>query len=262
MTESSENYLFDSDDYLATRFGDTNRRDRVQFPLEMFHREFSSLPDSNLKILDYGTGPSIMSIISAPVKASELILCEYSPRNRSTLRLWLESKPGAFNWRPCFEHVVCKLEGKSAEEVVAREALVREKVKNVVSGDINTSCIIEKGFEGPYDVVSSSGCLESTCTTREVFSRNVEKLCSLIKPGGHLMFFCSWRKLEPECGVYYVGSEKLHVVSVDTPYVVDLVQRIGFRDVRSSECRLQSQFQHKFQDNNLLGYMFVSGQKI
>ena len=38
-------------------------------------------------------------------------------------------------------------------EATSREALVREKVREVVTCDINSSTIIAEGFEGPYDVV-------------------------------------------------------------------------------------------------------------
>ena len=159
---------FDLEGYLATRFGDVNKPARVLFPLEMLHK---SLPDS-LNILDYGTGPVIMTVISAAAKASELVLSDFSLRNLSALRAWLADEPGAFNWTPFFQHVVCDLEGKSVQEAAAREALVRNEVKSVVSANIYSSHIIEEGFEGPYDVVSSSCCLESCCKTRETFKRN------------------------------------------------------------------------------------------
>ena len=104
---------FDSDSYLKTRFRSVNVGGRVLFPLEMFHREFLDLPGS-LKILDYGTGPVIMNQISPATKASEIILAEYSSRNRDALRSWLHDKPGAFDWSPFFQHVVQNLEERAS----------------------------------------------------------------------------------------------------------------------------------------------------
>ena len=251
---------FNPEQYLATRCCDVNRRERVLFPLEMLHNEFSALP-SSLKILDYGTGPVVMSVISAAAKACELVLSDYSASNRETLRAWLDDEPGAFNWRPFFEHVVHSLEGKDADEAASREALVRTRVKNVVHVDIDGPRIIEEGFEGQYDVVSSSCCLESSCSKREVFDQNVKKLSALIRPGGRLMLFLTERKMEPESGFYYVGSRKFDIVSVNSAYVTSLLKEIGFRDVKSSLCVGNEKLLSTFQDKNILGYMFVSGEK-
>ena len=176
---------FDAEGYLANRCSDVNRKERVLYPLEMLHKEFSPLPNS-LKILDYGTGPVIMTVILAAAKASEIVLADRSVSNRNSLRLWLNNEPGAFNWTPFFEHVVHKLEGKGMDEVARREAAVRSKVKNVVSADFHGSRIIQDGYEGDYDVVSSSCCLESSCSERETFKRNLEKLSALVKPGGRI----------------------------------------------------------------------------
>ena len=251
---------FDSKGYLSTRFTDVNKEERIIFPLEMFHKEFSSLPPS-LKILDYGTGPVIMSLISASTKASELVLAEHSANNREALRSWLADEPCAFNWTPFFEHVVHRLEGKSIQDAAAREALVRTKVKHVVNADLDGSTIIEDGFEGPYDVVSSSCCLDSCGSTRDMFKRNLQNLSALVKPGGRFMLFLSERNMEPESAVYYAGSQKHTIVSVNAAFVADLLKTIGYTDVKSSSCPGDPELLHTLQDEHLLGYMFLSGTK-
>ena len=253
---------FDTDGYLQTRFCNVNMKERILFPLEMFHKEFSALPAS-LKILDYGTGPVIMSLISASSKASEIIVAEYSPENRKALRLWLDDKPEAFDWSPYFRHVVCDLEGRGDEEIGAREALVREKVKKVVSCNICNSPIIEEGYEGPYDVVSSSCCLEAVGVTREDFKLNVEKIAAFLKPGGTMLLYLSERDMKAEKGEYYIGSQKYGVVNVNSTYVEDVLKNIGFYDVKSNMCPCDTAVVQKtFQDADLKGYMFVSGVKM
>ena len=251
---------FDTDTYLQTRFCNVNMKERILFPLEMFHNEFSALPGS-LKILDYGTGPVIMSLISASSKASEIIIAEYSPDNRKALRLWLDDKPEAFDWSPYFRHVVCDLEGRGDGEVGVREALVREKVKKVVSCNIYNSPFIEEGYEGPYDVVSSSCCLEAVGVTREDFKLNVKKLAAFLKPGGTILLYLTERDMKAEKGEYYIGSQKHGLVNVNSTFVEDVLRSIGFRDVKSKMCPCDTVEQQTFQDADLLGYMFVSGVK-
>ena len=70
-------YEFDSISYLKERFSDMNLKDRVLFPLECLNNSFKSLPQS-LKVLDYRSGPVIMSTISAAEHASEILLSDYS----------------------------------------------------------------------------------------------------------------------------------------------------------------------------------------
>ena len=192
---------FDPDLYLATRFYDVNVKERVLFPLQRFHEEFSALPGS-LKILDYGTGPVMMTVISAARCASEIILSDYNQQNRESLKAWLNKDPDAFNWSPFFEHVVMKLEGKSKDEAREREFTLRKIVKDVVHCDIYASSILTEGYEGPYDVVSSSGCLDSISASRKAFNENVKKLAAYLKPGGRMMLYLSERKMDRESGVY------------------------------------------------------------
>ena len=75
---------------------------RAQHQLRCFYDAFRELPD-NLKVLDYGSGPSLLAAMIAATKASEIILSDYSPNNRSFLRRWLDSDPRAFDWTPHFE---------------------------------------------------------------------------------------------------------------------------------------------------------------
>ena len=65
--------------------------------------------------------------------------------------------------------------------------------------------------------------------------------------------------MEPESGVYYTGSQK-HVV-VSAPFVADVLRSIGYSDVKSVSCHGDPNLLHTFQDENLLGDMFVSGVK-
>ena len=58
---------------------------RVQYFLRCYHNAFQSLPQGS-KVLDYGSGPSILATISAATKASEIVLSAYTEKNRDTLK--------------------------------------------------------------------------------------------------------------------------------------------------------------------------------
>ena len=220
---------FDTAAYLNAQFLSDWSNERVLFPLKMFHEVFSTLPGS-LRILDYGTGPTIMTIISAATRASGIVLSDYSEENRESLRSWLRNDANAFNWSPLFDYVIQRLEGNDVEEARKREELVRKVVTDVIHCDIYKDPIIEKEFEKTYDVVSSSCCVNSSCSTLKVFRMNMQKLVKLVKPGGHLILFQSQGK-EDEHGYFMTGGTRHPDVHVSAEYLGNLIQSFGYENV-------------------------------
>ena len=103
---------------------------RAQHQLRCSYDAFRAFPN-NLKVLvDYGLGPSLLAAMVAATKASEIVLSDYSPNNRSFLRKWLNSDPRAFDWTPHFNFFVSfrKLEGKEEEAVAESEEQLRAAV--------------------------------------------------------------------------------------------------------------------------------------
>ena len=60
--------------------------------LSVLHEFYKSygLPPVGLKILEFGAGPVISYEISAALYASEIVLSEYSEKNRKVLQMWLD----------------------------------------------------------------------------------------------------------------------------------------------------------------------------
>ena len=96
---------------------------RSEHILRCYHDVFRTLPQ-NVTVLDYGSGPTLLSTISAATKASEIVMSDYSDANLQALRLWLQRDTAAFDWSPHFSFVVKELEGKGEEEVVERQEQV------------------------------------------------------------------------------------------------------------------------------------------
>ena len=191
---------FQPGEYLKRYYGASGRIPMM----DPYYKAFQGLP-SDLRILDYGTGATIFTSISAATKASEIILSDYSELCRTTLRQWLEGDREAFDWSPYFRHVVKELEGKGEEEVAKRQTLVRNLVKAVVKCDITQDPPIEPGYEQPYDVVMSSLCIEAVIKSNDEYQQLLANLVSLVKPGGHLFLYgvdCPF-----EGGYYVVGNE-------------------------------------------------------
>jgi hypothetical protein len=250
---------FDPVGYIRLRLTNLENKERILFPLQRLHEEFARLPGS-LKILEYGAGPVIMNVISAAPHASEITLAEYSIRNRDVLSSWLEGTFDDFDWSPIFDYVVRDLEGKTAEEARERERLLRSVVKKVVACDYTASPMIEEGNEGPYDVIVSSCCI-SCCPTMAQYKMNLKRLTAMVKPGGTIMLVQSERRMRNESGVYYAGSTPFRLINATADFLGSLLEGHGFRDVRSYSCPGDPEAMKRYQDEDLIGFMFVSGVK-
>ena len=203
------------DQYYKTPGSPENRlRD---FGVDNLHKVFSRLfpqeqeascQSNKVRVLDYGCGPAVANTISAAgiPNVSEIVLAEYTTRNREAVQQWLDKDPSAFNWSLYFKYIVQTLEGKTEHQVDEREERMRSLVK-VVPCDISQDPPIEKGYEGPYDIVISFLCLVSCCNSVDEYHAGVVKLSSMVKPGGLLLIYSLDMQPGEEPNYYLVGSQ-------------------------------------------------------
>ena len=194
--------------------------------LRCYHGAFQSLP-SNITVLDYGSGPSVRLAISAAVKASEMVLCDFSPANRQALRDWLDNKPDyEFDWGPYFRHVVRELEGKGEEEVANRQEDVRKLVKAVAHCDLTQDPPIEAKYNKLYDVVVSSFVVETIASDYEEYSALMARQTKLVKPGGCFILYGVENSEH-----YTVGNYTFKDFPVTSSMAIDAIKRCGFSDI-------------------------------
>eukprot|EP00731_Ephydatia_muelleri_P021624 Em0014g215a len=157
-------------------------------PLKNLHDFYTShfQRGANLKVLNYGCGPIVAFEASAVPYAQEIVLAEYAEQNRAVAKLRLDKDPSRPDFSALYRYVVEELEGQGAGEVEERQDAVR-RLSTICSCDIYQDPLIQKGYEGPYDVVYSGACIEDACYTIEVFGAALSKLCDLLKPGGCLV---------------------------------------------------------------------------
>ena len=235
-------------------YSDERNRDYVHHILRCYHDAFQSLP-SGLSILDYGSGPAILTTISSAAKASEVVLSDYTEGNRRALRQWLARDPNAFDWSSFFSYVVKELEGKTDSEVVERQELVRKLVKAVVHCDLTQDPPIEGGYDLQYDVVIVSLCIATASQTQEDFRQGVAKLGKLVKCGGMLMIYDAERSGSGS-GYYYVGKAKFRDVSVSSEFVAEAMRDAGFHDISIRKYAMS------YVDPQVIGFMFLQGKRM
>ena len=187
---------------------------------------------AGLTILDFGCGPIPIYQISASMFASEIVMADYTEKNRLFLQQRLSRDAAAHDWSPFFDLVVREWEGKTERDAREREDLVRSKIKAVVPCDITRDPPIADKYKGPYDVVFSSLCLEVASKTEEEYTAGVAKLASLVKPGGKLVLFGIFSRNESsgEHTFYSVGSEMFSALCISQDKMFSALNAAGLHN--------------------------------
>ena len=224
---------FEPQEYLTERYPGQISEYR-KAALKCFHEFFQSYPISmrgQLKILDYGAGPTIAYQISASQYASEIVLADYTEKNLGAVQLWLDGDSRAHDWSPYFKYVVQELEGRSEKKVRGREEELRRVIRAVVSCDISQESAIQNGYEGPYDIVVSCTCLEVACATKADFAAAILKLSKFLKPDGMILVLISLPKPGVKDDFYKIGSNKYYCLLLDEDFIRDCLRQAGFCNV-------------------------------
>ena len=187
--------------------------------------------ESTYKVLDYGCGPVVANAISAAGVAKELVLAEYTEKNRNAVQQWLDGDPSAWNWKPFFEYIVVNLEGKSENEAKEREYVFRNIVKAVFPCDVTQDPPIAVGYEGPYDVVMCLLSIEAGCLTQEDYKAAAKRVARLVKPDGFLLLYSTIRHDTSRPGSYTVGAETFIEVPLTLEFVCTTLIEANFEVV-------------------------------
>ena len=232
QVSSGENYRDDFDPQAYLHYYEDVREFHTH-PIKLVHELFHSYGSTSagLKVLDYGAGPIVFFAISAARQASEIVLSEYTEKNRDAIQHWLKKAPEAHDWTPFFKYVVQDLEGLGEEEVTKRQEDVRTLL-TVVKCDIHQDPPIQSGYEGPYDVILSSLCLESACTSVEDYAAAVTKLSMLLKPGGKIgIRFVETGGDNAPTNFYMVGAERFVSLTVPESAMRNALEKAGFYNI-------------------------------
>lgn len=108
-TGSDYNRFFDARSYVRSRFtvgddGVVSDEEYQAFDLrcyhEFYHKHRSSFDTETTRLLEFGGGPCIYSLISAAPHVKEIVFSEYLESCRNEVQLWKEKSPEAHNWKP------------------------------------------------------------------------------------------------------------------------------------------------------------------
>ncbi|KAJ1175367.1 hypothetical protein NDU88_000655 [Pleurodeles waltl] len=140
---------------------------------------------SGRTLIDIGSGPSILQLISACEAFEEIIATDFTDANRHELEKWLKNEPGAFDWSPVVK-TVCELEG-DREKCFEKEEKLRKKVSRVLKCDVTQNRPLDPIVLPAADCLITSLCLETACKDYEAYCAAMKNITSLLRSGGHLV---------------------------------------------------------------------------
>ena len=232
---------FDTKSYLAMYNGvfnvNSDETGLLEFRMKPLHKfwsniKLSSATDvSSFRCLEYGGGPCIANLVSASPKVGRIVFAEYTEDNREAVKSWIAGSTEAYDWSPLVRYVVCELEGDSTQEAIPnRERDMKQKIKSIVPCDVTKNPIV--GLDcfdigKPFDVVSTSLCVEVCAASEGHYKSTVAKLCKLLKPNGYLLMFGILEET-----YYVVGDAKFYHFPVSRSMVEEAMKEAGIEEIK------------------------------
>ncbi|MCI0709199.1 MAG: NNMT/PNMT/TEMT family class I SAM-dependent methyltransferase [Chloroflexi bacterium] len=181
MTEFATYNAFDPLAYLNAYYSEigTEADGLMTFLVEVF----AGL-EHGVSVLEFGGGPTIIGMIAAAPRASEIHFCDYVDANRAVVQKWLDGQDEDFDWTPFIKRTL-QLEGVSepgGTDIAERSQQLRNVVTRVVPCDLYQSPPVET--DQLYDVVTAHYCLDAVTNDKNEWHGHIQAMKALLKPGG------------------------------------------------------------------------------
>ena len=182
------------------------------------------------RLLEFGGGPVIAHLISAVPYVNQITFAAHLESERKEVELWKYKKEGAYDWSFYFKCVVNEVEHIAGDDAWReREELLRTSITSIIACDIfcNNPLLVK---QEPFEIVNTSFCLESACTTYAEYKEGVKKLVGLLKPGGFLLMFIVERETfyiigEKRWSAVYLTLEQMKEALVEAGTVILVAER-------------------------------------
>ena len=228
-------YLDEYFNYPANSYGGVGVENE-QF-LQFFAQAAHDHDLNNSLLLDFGSGPTIYSIISLGRNSREIHMSDYLQQNLAQVELWQQDSPQAFNWNPYLRRALqmetalnqnTSIESSldipiTDEQVQQRAVLLRKKISSIKQGNARDNNPV--GAEGKelYEVVVSSFCLEGVAEDLTEWQKLLTNLTSTIKSGGLLVF-----ATQIEADSYRIGEGYGTIVNLTEKDIVEALLERNF----------------------------------
>ncbi len=218
---------FSPRDYLQEYYAKVGTEN--QAILDFLHEIYEYIFSNDLKAakhLELGGGPGIYQLISLAKYPVEIHFSEYGEANLIEVKAWLNNHSSQYNWHDFFEYVLKK---ENCEEIEQRKALVREKITQVVCGDIKKKAPLGSKIKEKYDIVSSHFVAESITDSREKWQKMLKNLLHPLKKDGYFVLGSITGATK-----YRVGQRYFPAVPVSEDEIYNYLELLGLKIIKTS----------------------------
>ncbi|XP_063291748.1 indolethylamine N-methyltransferase-like [Pelobates fuscus] len=207
--------------YLSPNCNSQLQENYIVYPMRQLNNEMSSGRITGDRMTELTIGPVLFKLLVCSEYFKEITVLESNARCKVELEKWLNKDGDALQMRHITD-IACTLQGKR-DGWKEKEEKTRSRIKQVLMCDFTK--------ENPTDpiTVPKSDCfvciwtLEVISQTQSEFQRNLKKCATLLKLGGHLLFFGVFN------GNYFlVGKHKFHILSYDEVFLRQALADCGF----------------------------------
>ncbi|XP_068099292.1 indolethylamine N-methyltransferase-like [Hyperolius riggenbachi] len=186
--------------------------DFMTFPMEKLHNVFSMGHVSGQLLIDISGGAQIHHLYTACEFFQEIIVMRPTEQCIMEIMRWHDDRTGAFCWGHTTAHVT-DLEGRS-DECEAKEMKLKSAITHVVKFDPEAESLTDLIGVPQADCIIIYGLMDMICKTQDDYTRTLEKILKLLKPGGHLMLFGAIN-----ASYYTVGGHRFSLFTYDENFV-------------------------------------------
>ncbi|XP_062518983.1 indolethylamine N-methyltransferase-like [Corticium candelabrum] len=233
-TDGSEN-MFDVEAYCSQYCSlDPSTADPFEVPslksrMKIIHDYYQLIGLKDARVLEYGSGPSVYSLIGAVPYCREIVISEYDVRSRDFLSKW---KNGQANHHitTLFQYAVMSIEKLGeGDEVSQRENALRQLISGIYPGDLNTDTPIEMDSPGLFDIISTHFTCHTVCMSVDEFRAAVGRLVKFLKPGGFLILS---EILECELGKWDGLKVGYKGFQLTRESLIECIEQLGFINIK------------------------------
>ncbi|UJR38783.1 hypothetical protein I4U23_031448 [Adineta vaga] len=263
-TLHTQDYLteFGTNDYLGayTRFKTIPWfMEHIKGLVRVFVKNSSHL--GHERALEFGGGPTLVSSFVIAQYVQSITFSEYVPNNLKAINDWVNQVEDAFDWTDVFNFIIEQYHQQtgitlslSECEQRLRTDLQRGGVLQI--GDVNkqSGCAVldNPANYNQFDIILSSFCLEDACLTKETYEKTVERLCTLLKPGGFLVLAHGRNQT-----FYYVADKRFFAQYMNEQSARETLERMKLINIQSSAV---DRTPNMYSDSD--GYFIVCGYKM
>jgi SAM-dependent methyltransferase len=176
---------FSPQDYLQSYYGSllSEADGLLKFLVDTFSRL-----RGDISLLEFGGGPTLIGLIPAARRATNIHFCDYVTENRDVINRWLAGDVSDFDWS-AFVARTLEYEGvvnPAQRDIEARCAQIRSAVTAVTTCDVySTPPVVTENL---FDVVLTNYCLDAVTNDKNEWHGHIANLKTLLKPGGIFVF--------------------------------------------------------------------------